>query len=144
MSGKIALPRRTPGVIEVERPDALMACFIRFPLPGTSGQLVDIELSVSKGFDVRLDDGRSIRIAPGMGLRVGGCDYTREGFVSDVSELVGEALFTLIEPTTARLYTRHILPGTRVLVTLRGQQPRSLVSIKRVLLALETPDPDYH
>lgn len=144
MASKISLPRRTPGVIESARPDALTACFIQFPLPGPSGQLVDIELSVSKGFHVRLDDGRVIGVAPGMGMRVGGCGYVREGFVANVPELVNEALFTLIDPATAQLHTRLLMPGTRVLVTLRGSQPKRLVSIKRVIFALENPDPEYN
>lgn len=144
MGMKIALPKRTPGVIESARPDAMTACFIRFPLSNDSEHLVDIELSLSRGFDIRLDDGRVIHIAPGMGMRVSGCAYTREGFVSSLSELTKEALFTLIDPKTARLYTRALLPGTRVLVTLKGRQPKRFVSIKKVMFALETPDPEYH
>lgn len=144
MSTRIALPRRTPGVIEADSPDAFVACFIQFPLPAITRELVDIELSLSKGFRVRLDDGRVFSISPGMGLRVGGCEYSREGFVSDVPELVGEALFTFIEPSTAQLNKRAILPGTRVLLTLRGSQPRHLMSIKRVALSLETQDANAH
>lgn len=144
MARPIALPRRTPGVIEADRPDALTACFIQFPLPGPSGHLVDIELAVSKGFRIRLDDGRVLGVGPGMGVRVGGCDYTRDGFVSDVPDLVNEALFTLINPATAQLNSRLVMPGTRVLVTLRSPQPKNLISIKKIMFALETPDPNYH
>lgn len=144
MVARIALPRRSPGVIEANRSDPLIACFIQFPLPSITRSLVDIELSLSRGFHVRLDDGRVIGVLPGMGLRIGGCSYARQGFVSDVPELAKEALFTLIEPKTAQLNTRVLTPGTRVLVTLRGNQPKSAVSIKRVVFALENPDPDAH
>lgn len=71
-------------MIEAIRADSLTACFIQFPLPSITRELVDIELSVSKGFRVRLDDGRTISISPGMGLRIGGCEYTRSGFVTDI------------------------------------------------------------
>lgn len=141
MPRRIALPRKTPGVIEAIRDDSLTAFLVRFPLPSIVREPVDMELSLSKGFSVRLDDGRLIQVSPGMGMKISGCEYSRSGFVADVPELVGEALFTtFIDPATAQLYKRPILAGTRVFVSLRGAEPKRLVSIKRVSLRLQVPD----